>query len=68
MAVKKTNERKFPIEALRKNSRVLFDCSSTCFEGATAHLTGGEYTVQEMKAIIDDWCNSPAVHTDKKEE
>ena len=45
---------KFSIDKLGKHCLELYGCSSTTFAGATAGLTG-EYTVDEMKEIINQW-------------
>ena len=47
---------KFSIERLGEDCRKLFDVSSCVYAGATYGLTG-EYTVAEMKSIIEKWKN-----------
>ena len=49
-----TMKPKFSVEKLGENCRALFGISSTHFAGATHGLTG-EYTVDDMKKIIDKW-------------
>lgn len=51
-------QRKFPVERLAQGCRALFGVSSSTFAGATAGLSG-EYTVAEMKDIINDWLKKP---------
>lgn len=58
--------KKFSISTLAKNSRKLFGVSQSTFAGATFGMTG-EYTVDEMKAIISKWLKKPAVQQKKKE-
>ena len=58
MASKATPEQeavKFPLESLRKNCRTVFGVSSCTFAGATADLSDGEYTKEDIKAHIDAW-------------
>lgn len=45
---------KFSIATLRKNCVKIFGVSSSTFDGAT-HGIDGEYTVKEMKSVIDKW-------------
>ena len=43
------------LESLRKNCRAVFGVSPCVFAGATADLTDGEYTKEDIKARIDAW-------------
>jgi len=45
---------KFPLAKLAANCRALFGVSSCTFAGAT-HGLAGEFTVEEMKAHIENW-------------
>lgn len=45
---------KFTIDRLRADSSKLFGVSTSTFDGAT-HELDGEYTVEEMKNIIQKW-------------
>lgn len=45
---------KFTVEKLAAHAAQLFGVSSCTFAGATHGLTG-EYTVEEMRAIIKTW-------------
>lgn len=46
--------RKYSVEKLGENSIELFGVSSFTFAGATYGVEG-EYTVEEMKEIINNW-------------
>ena len=48
------SEPKFPIEKLRSNCVALFGVTSSTFDGAT-HGLNGEFTVDEMKNVINKW-------------
>jgi len=48
------SEQKFTIPALQKYAFELFGVPTSTFVGATADLDG-EYTVNEVKKIIEDW-------------
>ncbi len=50
----KAEASKFTIDKLRENCRQLFGVSTSTFAGATHGLTG-TFTVEEMKAHIDEW-------------
>jgi hypothetical protein len=45
---------KFTIDRLRADCSKLFGVSTSTFDGAT-HGLKGEYTVEEMKSIIQKW-------------
>jgi uncharacterized protein YgiB involved in biofilm formation len=47
---------KFTVERLAVDCRQLFGVSSCTYAGATHGMTG-EYTVEEMKAHIKEWCS-----------
>lgn len=47
---------KFTVERLGADCRQLFGVSSCTYAGATHGMTG-EYTVEEMKAHIKEWCS-----------
>ena len=51
---KTINAVKFSISKLRENCVKLFGVSTCTFDGATYKLNG-EYTIEEMKKIIEDW-------------
>lgn len=44
----------FPVERLRENCAKLFGVSQSIFDGAAYGLSG-EYTVKEMKSLIEKW-------------
>lgn len=52
---KSSEERKFPYEVLKANCMRLFHVTSSTFIGATIGKEDGEYTVDEMKSIVDSW-------------
>jgi len=54
--IKATCEPKYPLAALQKNCRKLFGVSAPTFAGAAAGIEAREYTINEMKAIIEKWC------------
>lgn len=45
---------KFTIATLRKNCLKLFGVTTSTFDGATLGLNG-EYTVEEIKTVIEKW-------------
>ena len=47
-------ERKISLKKLREACVTLFNISSSTFDGAAYGLEG-EYTVEEMRQIINDW-------------
>lgn len=49
-------ERKITVAKLREACVTLFDISPSTFDGAAYGLEG-EYTVEEMRGIINDWLN-----------
>lgn len=55
-AAKTKDEPKYTLEALQKHCLELFNVSTTTFVGATAGIEAKEYTVNEMKGIIKEWC------------
>lgn len=56
---------KHSLEKLRKNCLVLFGVTVSTFDGAT-HGLSGEYTVAEIKAIIEKWGKTPIKNTQKE--
>lgn len=46
----------FTVEQLRCNCKKLFGVSTTVFDGATSKCTGN-YTVDNMRNIIENWLN-----------
>lgn len=54
-AAAETKERKIPLDKLRRSCVKLFGISPSTFDGAAVGLTESNYTVGEMKAIIDKW-------------
>ena len=50
----KVSEKKYGLDDLRKNCLTLFNVSTSVFDGAVTGLTG-EYTVSEIKNIIEKW-------------
>lgn len=46
----------FAVETLQKHCLKLFGVSTATFAGATAGIEAREYTVNEMKGIIKEWC------------
>ncbi len=46
--------RKFELSKLQENCRALFGVSTSTFVGATVGMKG-RYSVEEMKAHIEDW-------------
>jgi len=48
-------ERKFPLKVLRENSIELFGVTSSTFAGATSQQKDQEYTISEIKKIIETW-------------
>lgn len=55
-AASETQAPKFTVERLGENCRQLFGVSSCTYAGAMHGMTG-EYTVEEMKAHISEWCS-----------
>lgn len=54
-APEKAQATKFSVEKLAAHCRQLFGVSSCTYAGATHGMTG-EYTVDEMKKHINEWC------------
>lgn len=52
-AVKK--EPKFTVGKLRENSIHLFGVSKSTFDGAMYGHDKGEYTIKEVKCILEEW-------------
>lgn len=50
----KVYEKKYGLDNLRKNCLTLFNVSTSVFDGAVTGLTG-EYTISEVKNIIEKW-------------
>jgi hypothetical protein len=48
-------EQKFAVEKLRNNSIQLFGVPTSTFDGAMYGRNKEEYTVNEVKSIIDKW-------------
>ena len=59
---KKTEDtaQKFELKELHRHSEQLFGVAGFVFEGATYGLTG-EYTVEEMRTIIEEWLKTEAI-------
>lgn len=53
-AIKKA-ETKFPLDTLRRDCVKLYKITSSTFAGATASLPDGEYTIEEVRTVIDKW-------------
>lgn len=53
-ATKKT-ESKFPLEVLKRDCVKLYKITSSTFAGATASLPDGEYTIEEVRTVINKW-------------
>lgn len=77
MAVKKTTETvnadvcevKYTLSNLRNYAKDLFNVSKAVFDGATEGLdTNKEYTVEEVKKVIDSWLKKPAVAVKKEDK
>lgn len=48
--------RVFPLYVLKRECRKLFDVSTSTFDGATCELDQNkEYTVEEIKNVIEKW-------------
>ena len=45
----------YTLEKLRASCRKLFNVSSTTFTGATCKLPKKEYTIAEIKSVIEKW-------------
>lgn len=50
------DEPKFTLENLGRHCRELFGVSTVTFAGATSGIEQKEYTVKEIKDIINKWC------------
>lgn len=54
------SEPKFKLKKLQENCRKLFGISESIFIGATTGLAEGEYSVSEIKTIIEKWYKKEA--------
>ena len=52
--LKKEIELKYELDKLRKNCLALFNVTTSVFDGAVCSLNGN-YTISEMKTIIENW-------------
>lgn len=60
--------RKIPVDKLRRSCVKLFGVAPSTFDGATVGIPdGSRYTVEEMRAHIDKWLNTPVTLGRKKE-
>lgn len=48
-------EKKFPLSVLRRDCVKLYKITSSTFAGATATLPDGEYTIEEVRTVINKW-------------
>lgn len=48
-------EPKYTVEKLRENSIHLFGVSQSTFDGAMYGHNEGEYTINEVKGILNEW-------------
>lgn len=55
-----TTESKFKLFKLRENCVQLFGVSDSTFAGASCGLEKDEYTISEMKNIINTWLKKEA--------
>lgn len=46
----------YKLSALQKHCRKLFGVSAATFVGATTGIADKEYSVNELKSIIEKWC------------
>lgn len=46
---------KYSLDELQKHCQKLFGVSSAAFSGATASIAKKDYTIDEMKKIIENW-------------
>lgn len=46
---------KYQLSKLRDNCERIFGVSACTFAGATAKLSDGEYTIDEIKSAIENW-------------
>lgn len=54
------SEPKFKLKKLQENCRKLFGVSESVFIGAATGLAEGEYSVSEIKTIIEKWYKKEA--------
>lgn len=47
--------KRFPLASFRKNCIKAFQISTSTFDGATYGLADKEYSMDEMKSIIEKW-------------
>lgn len=57
--VEAPKEPQFPYDVLKANCVMLFGVTSSTFIGATIGKEGNNYTIAQMKQIIEDWLNKP---------
>lgn len=53
----KEAEQKFPLAVLRDQCMSLYSITFSTFAGATSGIPDGEYTVVEVRRMIDTWLN-----------
>ena len=51
----KKAEPKVPLEVLKRDCVKLYKISSSTFVGATSSLPDGEYTIEEVRTVINKW-------------
>lgn len=51
----KKAEAKFPLEVLKRDCVKLYKITSSTFVGATSNLPDGEYTIEEVRTVINKW-------------
>ena len=61
-----TNQPVFSLERLRRDCFKVFGVTSSTFDGA-AHGLDGDFTVDEIRKIINDWQSKPIFGKIKKE-
>ncbi len=49
------NVKRFPLSSFRKNCIKTFGITTSTFDGATFRLEEKEYSLDEMKSIIEKW-------------
>ena len=53
--VTKKAETKFPLATLKQDCIKLYGITSSTFAGATMSLPDGEYTIEEVRIVINKW-------------
>lgn len=53
--VTKKAETKFPLATLKQDCVKVYGISSSTFAGATMDLPDGEYTIEEVRTVINKW-------------